>query len=232
MHRMIVTSAVYRQSSRATEELARRDPLNLLLARGPRARVEAEMVRDIALTASGLLSRKIGGPSVFPPQPEGVTELAYGGFDWKTSEGEDRHRRGLYTYMKRTSPYAAFATFDAPSGEACLVRRERSNTPLQALTLLNDAVFIEAATAMARRARTAGGGTEAMIQRMFRWCVARQPLEAEAGTLAAFHDRQLRRLKAGELKAAEVAGEEDANLAALAMTARVILNLDETITKE
>src|SRR5205085_3718104 len=110
---------------------------NLLLARGPRFRLEAELVRDSVLAASGLLSEKLGGPSVFPPQPAGVsTEGAYGALAWKVSEGADRYRRGLYTFAKRTAPYAMTATFDGPSGEACLARRDRSNTPLQALTLL------------------------------------------------------------------------------------------------
>ncbi|HZY86218.1 MAG TPA: PSD1 and planctomycete cytochrome C domain-containing protein, partial [Gemmataceae bacterium] len=139
MHRLIVTSATYRQSARVTPELLARDPENRLLARGPRFRLEAELLRDAALRASGLLSPRLGGPSVFPPQPPGVTtEGAYGALAWKPSAGPDRYRRGLYTFSKRTAPFAAFTTFDAPSGEACVARREASNTPLQALTLLND----------------------------------------------------------------------------------------------
>ncbi len=137
MHRLIVTSATYRQSSRVTPELLAKDRDNRLLARGPRVRLEAEVIRDSVLQASGLLSERIGGPSVFPPQPPGVTtEGTYGGLAWNVSQGADRYRRGLYTFTKRTAPYAMFATFDAPSGEVCVARRDVSNTPLQALTLL------------------------------------------------------------------------------------------------
>ena len=162
MHKLIVMSATYQQSSRATPELLAKDPENRLLARGPRVRLEAEVIRDAALRASGLLSERIGGPSVFPPQPPGVTtEGTYGGLEWKVSPGGDRYRRGLYTFTKRTAPFAMATTFDAPSGEVCVARREVSNTPLQALTLLNDPVFQEAAQAlgrlMAARARVRRG---------------------------------------------------------------------------
>ena len=151
MLRLMVTSATYQQASRLTPELVERDPQNLLLARGPRFRLEAELIRDVALGTSGLLSAKIGGPSVFPPQPPGVSsEGTYGPLAWNTSTGEDRYRRGLYTFAKRTAPYAMTAAFDGPSGEACTARREISNTPLQALTLLNDAVLVEAAQALGR----------------------------------------------------------------------------------
>ncbi len=151
MHRLIVTSATYRQTSKAEPDLLTRDPRNELLARGPRFRVDSEVVRDIALSASGLLDPTIGGPSVYPPQPDGVTALSYGQMAWPTSKGRDRYRRGLYTYTKRTAPFAAFATFDMPTSEVACVRRERSNTPLQALTLLNDPAFVEAARAMGKR---------------------------------------------------------------------------------
>ncbi len=154
MQRLIVTSATYRQSSRMTPELLQRDPQNLLLTRGPRFRIAAELIRDIVLSISGQLSEKIGGPSVFPPQPPGITEGAYGPLKWTVSEGEDRYRRGLYTFNKRTAPYAMFSTFDAPSGELCVARRDRSNTPLQALMLLNDEVMIDAARALAEQAVT------------------------------------------------------------------------------
>ena len=157
MHRLIVTSATYQQSSRVTPDLLARDADNRLLARGPRLRLEAELLRDAALEASGLLSHKVGGPSVFPPQPASVTaEGAYGALGWKPSEGLDRYRRGLYTFSKRTAPFAMFTTFDAPSGEACVARREPSNTPLQALTLLNDAALIECAQALGRACGVAG----------------------------------------------------------------------------
>ncbi len=158
MHRLIVTSSTYRQASRVTRESLAIDPTNALLARGARFRVDAELIRDIALSASGLLNPQIGGPSVFPPQPDGATTLAYSQ-GWATSQGPSRYRRGLYTFLKRTAPYAAFITFDAPTSESTCVRRERSNTPLQALTLLNDAVFVEASQALARRVLESGSTT-------------------------------------------------------------------------
>jgi hypothetical protein len=242
MHRQIVTSYTYRQSSRVTPDLAARDPNNELLARGPRHRVEAEVVRDIALTAAGQLTRQIGGPSVFPPQPEGVLALSYGGFNWKTATGGQRYRRGLYTFAKRTVPYATFTTFDAPSRETCVVRRERSNTPLQSLTLLNDTVFVEAARALAECTLLDGPKqTVARIEWIFRRCVAREPTEDERAAVAAFLDEQTRRLKAGELNATVICGvEPDKPPAGLDLTewgawttvARAILNLDETISKE
>ena len=164
MHKLIVMSATYQQSSRATPELLAKDPENRLLARGPRVRLEAEVIRDAALRASGLLSERIGGPSVFPPQPPGVTtEGTYGGLEWKVSPGGDRYRRGLYTFTKRTAPFAMATTFDAPSGEVCVARREVSNTPLQALTLLNDPVFEEAAQALGRLMAARGGPVEERV---------------------------------------------------------------------
>ncbi len=144
-------SATYRQSSRITPELLARDPENALLARGPRLRLEAEMIRDQALFTAGLLNTKVGGPSVMPPQPDGIWNSPYSGDKWTESKGDDRYRRGLYTFWKRTSPYPAFMTFDAPSREFCVVRRPKSNTPLQALTTLNDPAYVEAAQALARR---------------------------------------------------------------------------------
>ncbi len=238
MHRLVATSATYRQSSRVPPALLERDPRNILLARGARFRVEAETVRDLALTASGLLSPRIGGPSVYPPQPEGVTALAYGGGGWPTSGGADRYRRGLYTFTKRTAPYAAFTTFDAPSSELACVRRERSNTPLQALTLLNDAVYVEAARALARRALAEGGSTtDHRIRFAFRACLARPPKDDESKLLADFLERQLARFRAGMADAGKVAGvdpkaENAAEVAAWTTLARAILNLDETITRE
>jgi len=241
MHRLMVESATYRQSSVASPGLLARDPGNELLARGPRFRVEAEMVRDLALAASGLLNPELGGPSVYPPQPEAVTALAYGQGGWPTSNGPARYRRGLYTYLKRTAPYAAFITFDAPTSEIACVRRERSNTPLQALTLLNDAVFVEAARALARRVLDRGGEPfEDRVRLAFRLCLTRPPRDGEVRALAAFHDRQLARFRAGEADPVKVAGldasaagsPDTAELAAWTTIARALLNLDETITKE
>ncbi len=237
IHRLIVTSATYRQSSKASGDLMARDPRNELLARGPRFRVDSEVVRDIALSAAGLLDPRVGGPSVFPPQPDGVTALSYGQVTWPTSQGPDRYRRGLYTYAKRTAPFAAFATFDAPTSEVACVRRERSNTPLQALTLLNDPAFVEAARALGRRVATEGPGDPVGRARLaFRLCVGREPSEDEVAPIVAFQARQAARIRSGELKAPKINGPAPAGdpieLASWSVVARALLNLDETITKE
>jgi hypothetical protein len=236
LHRLIVTSATYRQSSRVTPELLARDPENKLLARGPRFRLEAELLRDAALRASGLLSPRLGGPSVFPPQPPGVTtEGAYGALPWKPSEGPDRYRRGLYTFSKRTAPFAAFTTFDAPSGEACVARRETSDTPLQALTLLNDVAFLECAQALGRSAAARQGPAEERAKWLFRRCLTRPPTRDEGATLAAFYRAQKGRLDRHELDAVKIAGPGAGDVtecAAWALVARAVLNLDEFVTKE
>ncbi|MFV2068919.1 MAG: DUF1553 domain-containing protein, partial [Pirellulales bacterium] len=242
MHRMIVTSATYRQRSTVTPELLARDGENRLLARGPRFRVSAEMVRDIALTASGLLNPSLGGPSVFPPQPEGVTSLSYGKLAWKTDTGANRYRRGLYTFTKRTSPYAMFGTFDAPSGETCVVRRGRSNTPLQALTALNDVAFVEAARALARQELTEGlQETDQRIADMIRRLLTRDPDATELTAIRDFYQRQLDRFRTNALDASAMTGVEQKNCpdgidldqwAAWTTVARAMLNFDETITKE
>jgi hypothetical protein len=151
IHKLIVTSATYRQSSSSPPTIVERDPANVLLARGPRFRLEAEMVRDTVLAASGLLSRKIGGPSVFPPQPDGIWDIPYSSEKWTASEAEDRYRRGLYVFIRRSAAYPSFMTFDATSREHAVVRRVRTNTPLQALTTLNDEAYFEAARALAAR---------------------------------------------------------------------------------
>jgi hypothetical protein len=238
MHRLIVLSATYRQGSRVTPELRERDPYNRLLARGPRFRVEAEMVRDIALAASGLLSGKVGGPSVFPVQPEGIWDNPYSDDRWETSEGEDRYRRALYTFTRRTAPYPGLTVFDAPSREFCTARRVRTNTPLQALTTLNDPVFFEAARALAARTlKEASASVPAERATLaFRLCTARRPQPAELLPLLSFEEAQLERFKADPVAARAVAGTappaEAAELAAWTMVANVLLNLDETLTKE
>jgi len=188
------------------------------------------------LLASGLLSRKIGGPSVFPPQPPGVSsEGAYGPLEWKTSEGPDRYRRTLYTFAKRTAPYALTATFDGPSGEVCLARRDRSDTPLQALTSLNDQVFMECARALGQLAAHAVGDDSARAGMLFRRCLTRPPTSGEQTKLVQFYQSQLSRFVSGELPAAEIMeakGSADLNEpAAWTTVARVLLNLDETINK-
>ena len=163
-------SRTYRQSSNVNDKALAVDPRNRLLSRGPRFRLSAEMVRDQALAVSGLLTNKTGGPSVMPPQPPGIWKSTYSGEKWKNAEGEDRYRRGLYTYLKRTSPYPAMTTFDAGSGEVCQIRRIRTNTPLQALITLNDVVYLEAAGQLAKQRpqgpRAAAQGEHA-LQRAF-----------------------------------------------------------------
>ena len=236
MIKLMVMSATYQQTSQVSPELEERDSLNILLARGPRFRLDAEMVRDSALVASGLLSEKIGGPSVYPPQPPGVSsEGAYGPLDWNTSEGAERYRRGLYTFAKRTAPYAMTATFDGPSGEVCLARRDRSDTPLQALTSMNDTVFMECARALGQFAAKADGDDAARVELMFRRCLTRPPSNDERAKLIQFYQSQLARFVSGELKAMEILEtKEDSHLneqAAWTTVARVLLNLDETINK-
>ncbi len=185
----IVMSATYRQTSDASQELLEGDPNNDLLARGPRFRLPAEMVRDQALAASGLLSRKVGGPPVMPWQPDGIWQVVYSSRLWETSPGEDRHRRALYTLWRRTSPYPSMTTFDAPSGETCTIRRIRTNTPLQALVTLNDPPLMEAAQFLAKRAkREAHSSSESVLEQMFRLLLMRPPSAEESRRLLALHD--------------------------------------------
>jgi hypothetical protein len=235
LHRLLVTSATYRQSSAATPALLARDPQNKLLARGPRFRIEAEMLRDTALRAAGLLSAKMGGPSVFPPQPPGVTsEGTYGPLAWTVSQGEDRYRRSLYTFAKRTAPYALFLTFDAPSGEACVARREVSNTPLQALSLLNDAVFVEAHQALGGLTAARPGAPAERAAYLFRRCLTRPPTAEETALLVSFYTAQKARLEAKELDAKAISGTGEGDLterAAWTLLARTLLNIDEAVVK-
>ncbi len=246
LHRTVVMSATYRQSSAVTPALLERDPYNRLFARGARFRVEAEMIRDITLTASGLISRRIGGPSVFPSQPDGIWQNPYSSDRWIVSQGEDKYRRGLYTFLRRTSPYPAFMTFDATSRESCVVRRVRTNTPLQALTMLNDEAFFDAARALAKRMMTepapAAGNAAASIQTRvthgFRLVLARKPGPAEltrvvdafAGQLASFRQEPARARQV--VGTAGLAGVDAAEQAAWTMVANALLNLDEAITKD
>jgi len=233
LHRLIVTSATYRQSSLADPSSWERDPENRLLARGPRHRIAGEAVRDTALAASGLLSAKMGGPGVYPPQPASVTELAYGNSKWKESRGADRYRRSVYTFRKRTAPFAAYTVFDAPTREGCVARRGRSNTPLQALTLLNDELYLEMAEALARRTLDVASSDRERVRYLFRRCLTRPPSGEEMGALLQYFREQKRRLEAGELQAAALLKEKPAGpeLAAWMLVARAVLNLDETVTK-
>jgi hypothetical protein len=236
--RLIVTSSTYRQSSATTPALLEKDPYNRLLAHGPRFRMEAEMIRDVTLAASGLLSSKLGGPSVFPLQPEGVWKSPYSSERWTVSKGEDRFRRSLYTFVRRSSPHPAMMTFDATSREYCAVRRVRTNTPLQALTMLNDEAAMEAARALAKRIIDEGGDDpRARIVYGFRVCLTRTPKEKEVERLTALRQQQLIKFAANETEAGKIARnhstrETAAEFAAWTMVANVLLNLDETLTKE
>jgi hypothetical protein len=232
----IVLSATYRQASAVTSDHLLRDPDNILLARAPRIRLSAEQVRDQALFVSGLLSPKLNGPSVMPPQPEGVWRNPYSNMAWVTSEGEDRYRRGVYTYLRRTAPYPSMLTFDGTSREVCVSRRIRTNTPLQALVLLNDPVYIEAAIAFAQRMRENGGNNlDANLKEGYVMALGRQPGDEELDELKKFYYSVLDDFRqypesAGEFLNSEAA--PDLNLASLAMTASVIMNLDSFIMKE
>ena len=245
LHRVIALSDTYRQTSRISPELLERDPKNILLARGPRFRGNAEMVRDIALTASGLLTRDIGGPSIFPPVPKGLFALSFVHVDfWKTATGPDRYCRSLYVFRRRSIPDPVLANFDAPTGDISCVRRLRSNTPLAALTNLNATIFTEAAQALSLRILEDGGSTDSdRLTFGFRACTGRRPTANEITMLSELLEGTRERLSAGELKAADIAfneftkpGDLPSNAtpnqaAAWTIVARVLLNLDATITK-
>lgn len=204
--RLIVTSETYRQSSKIEAGMAERDPENRLLARGPRVRLSAEMVRDQALATSGLLSPAMFGPSVRPIRPAlGLSAAFGGGLDWQTSAGGDQYRRALYTEWRRTSPYPSMATFDAPSREICTLRRDRSNTPLQALVLLNDPVYVEAAQALARRVTAKTSAPEEAIREAFRLVLSRLPSDTELRRLLALREELFADYQKDPKKAAEMA---------------------------
>lgn len=241
MHRLIVTSATYRQSSRVTPELLERDPYNRWLARGPRFRLPAEAIRDQYLAVSGLLSEKIGGPSVMPPQPAGLWQVVYNGDNWETSKGEDKYRRGLYTFWRRSLPHPVMTTFDAPSREFCVIKRSRSNTPLQALALMNDPAAIEAAQALARRIVNEGGKTTVeRIEYAYQLCLSRKPTKAEVRRLTEYYDTEWQNFRKDLPAALRMAtselgdpkhNESAVDLAAWTIVANVLLNLDEMVTK-
>lgn len=240
--RLLVTSAAYRQSSRVTPELLEGDRANRLLARGPRFRLSAEMIRDQALAIGGLLSRKMYGPSVRPPRPQLGLRAAFGGStDWKTSTGEDRYRRGLYTSWRRSDPYPSMASFDAPSREVCTVRRIRTNTPLQALVTLNDPVYIEAAQGMARKVLSQGGDAiAAKVRFAFQSCLSRPPTERELVRLVSLYDRAYQRFAQNKDQAIAMAtdplgplpkGMDVAEAAAWTVMGNVLMNLDEFLAR-
>jgi mono/diheme cytochrome c family protein len=240
--RLMVTSAAYRQSSAVSSQLVNIDPDNRLLARGPRFRLEAEMVRDQALALSGLLSPKMHGASVFPLQPDGLWQAAFNGErTWATSSGEDRYRRALYTFWRRTIPYPSMATFDAPSREICAIRRIRTNTPLQAFVTLNDPVYVEAAQALARRmVRDGGSNPEDRVRFALRLCMVRPPQPGEVARLVALYQSEFEHYRKDPAAAEQLAtkplgplpaGMDARELAAWTVVANVLLNLDAVLMK-
>jgi len=247
LQKLIVTSATYRQSSNATPELTERDPYNRLLAHGPRFRVEGEVVRDITLAASGLLNPEIGGPSVYPPAPSFLFQppASYGPKNWYESKGAERYRRALYTFRYRSLPYPMLDTFDTPNGDSSCVRRARSDTPLQALTTLNETLSMETALALAWKTMREGGTTdEERVTYAFRRCVSRRPDAKEEATLEALLKKEETRYADGKRNPWDLAAEDPAKppalpngvtpaeAAAWTVVSRVMLNLDETITKQ
>jgi hypothetical protein len=251
LHELIVTSSTYRQSSVVTPEQLARDPSNRLLARGPRLRVDAETVRDVALATSGLLYGKIGGPSVRPPAPEFLFQppVSYGPKTWIVETGPNRYRRAMYTFRYRALPYPMLQAFDAPNGEVACARRVRSNTPLQALTTLNEPLFVDCARALALRILTDGGSSDAeRLTYAVRRCLSRGPDQQELDVLVTFLEQQRQRFSSDgadpwaliaddeetkeKLQSKLPAGTTPADAAAWTAVARVVLNLDETITKE
>ncbi|MEZ6068714.1 MAG: DUF1549 and DUF1553 domain-containing protein [Pirellulales bacterium] len=250
LHKLLVMSATYRQSSEVSDAALAVDPDNRLLARAPRTRLEAELIRDSVLQAAGVLSPKMYGPGVRPVQPAGVTEVAYGSPTWTPSAGEDGRRRSIYTFVKRSAPFAMHQTFDAPSGEFCTARRDVSNTPLQALALLNDVMFTDAARALGTLLVATDSDDDARVVEGFRRVLTRPPSDAEQTALLEFVTAQRRRLATGELDARKImglgptdntnetagdgdesAGETLNEQAAWTTLARVLFSLDETITR-
>ncbi len=247
LHRLITSSATYRQSSRVTPELYERDQFNRLLARFPRQRVEGEIVRDIALAASGLLNEKLSGPAIFSPSPAFLYQppASYGPFTWTEETGAERYRRGLYTFRRRSTPYPMLTNFDTPNADAACVKRTRSNTPLQALTTLNEVVFLECARALSLLTLTEGGSDDsARLTFAFRRCVSRDPIAAEQKMLLSLLHQQRIKFSQADSKPWELAtndpakppvlpnGVTPADAAAWTVVARVLLNLDETVTRE
>ena len=238
MHRLIVTSEAYRQSSRHRDDAAKLDSANRLLARQHRLRLESEVVRDVSLAASGLWNRALGGPPVFPPQPQGSSRLGHSKRAWMTSQGEDRFRRGLYTHFWRSTPHPALMVFDSPNGITTCTRRSRSTSPLQALTLLNDEAFYEFAQGLAHRVLREGPDQDAeRIDYTFRVCLSRPPSAEESAQLMRFLDHQRNDLarrprEARSLLSLESEDEDPQELAAWTLLSSVLLNLDEFITRE
>jgi hypothetical protein len=238
LHRLIVNSATYRQSSAATGDGERIDPNNYLLSRQSRFRVEAEIVRDMAVVASGLFSERIGGPSVHLPQPEGIYDFTQNKKNWPTATGPDRYRRTMYTMFYRSAPYPLMTTFDAPDFSTVCTRRVRSNTPLQSLTVANDQVFTELAEGLAKRVLTDTTLTsdDQRCVRMFRLCLTRQPESAESEVLLNFFSRELSRFQSSPEDAGKFVSRTESDpraetLAAWTSVARALLNKHEFVMR-
>ncbi|MCG2587259.1 DUF1553 domain-containing protein [Rhodohalobacter sulfatireducens] len=230
--KQIVMSATYRQSSNVSPDLQRLDPKNRLLARGPRTRLTAEQVRDQALAVAGLLSDKMYGPSVMPPQPEGLWQVVYSGLEWKTSEGEDKYRRALYTYWRRTNPYPSMIAFDAPSREVCVVERINTNTPLQALVTLNDPVYVEAAKGLAERIlEKTPNDIEQQLETGYRLAIQQDIGTEKLEDLKYLYQETKVHFRQHPKEAEELTGEQSIELAALTIVSNAIMNLDEFLTK-
>jgi Protein of unknown function (DUF1553)/Protein of unknown function (DUF1549)/Planctomycete cytochrome C len=238
LHKTIVMSATYRQSSHVRPELKDRDPGNLLLSRQNRLRLSAELVRDAALQASGLLYPALGGPSIRPPQPESVSKLTYGTAKWEETQGKDRYRRGLYVHYQRTSPYPQLVNFDEPDANVAAAQRRRSNTPLQALNLLNDPVFMESAQALAVRfLQQSSPNWDARLDTAFQLCLGRKPSVSERERLARYFQEQKKLLETDVAAAKLLAANPGSavpppEVAAWIGVSRVLMNLDEFITRE
>lgn len=246
LHRRIVTSSTYRQASVINIEASSIDPENRLLSYSPRYRLDAEIIRDQFLVAADVLSEKRGGVPVRPLQPKGVTEVAYGNPKWTASAGDDRYRRSLYTFAKRTAPFAMFSTFDAPSGEACIARRDRSNSPLQALTLLNDVMLIDFSRQAGRHLAKAAAehqGVQETLNKLFRSVLVRHATAGELKMLQEFFDSRMLHFQSSPTAANDFMGLEatapeqndttaNANLAAWSATARAVFGLDEALNRE
>jgi hypothetical protein len=241
IHKLIVMSATYRQSSRVSEELLKKDPTNRLYARGPRVRLAAEAIRDNALAISGLLSTKMGGPPIYPPQPPDVWNVT-GQVDntYRTSKGEDRYRRGVYVVWRRSSPYPSFVSFDAPERSTCVVQRPRTNTPLMALTLMNDPVYVEFAKSLANRIvrESPSADVKTRMTHGFRLVMARRPEAIELSRLISIYERELRHNQSDpattkkKLESVTPLADVDASQwVTWYYIATLLLNLDETITK-
>ena len=229
--RQIVMSSTYRQSSVVLPGHLEKDPDNRWLARAPRIRMSAEQIRDQALSVSGLLSDKMYGPSVMPPQPDGLWQQVYIDFKWETSQGEDRYRRALYTFMRRSNPYPSFITFDAATREFCLSRRIRTNTPLQALVTLNDPVYMEAALGLAKFMNAAADDTGQQISAGYYQAIKSSISDDKLAALAKLYKETLPYYENNKEEARKVAGSHDPELAALTIVASALINLDEFLTK-